>query len=167
MISPGIAMPEMMQGANAELSDDMKVIGIVMSSGPRAYVIASMSQMSTHVVNDLVDGIPLSVSYCDRTKCARVLTRDDSDEMIDLMVGGFREGAMLLRLDGIMYPQDSEDIPLIDMEYTCTDWRSWYADHPDTTVFVGQGVPQSSSLPEPSIPIERDSTVPLHSHESS
>lgn len=144
-ITPPIASPPMVDGTLAGLADDAEVIGLVVPSGPRAYSIEALSERMSHVVNDVVDGVPFAVTYCNMSDCARVLTRNDSSDMINLQTGGIGDGKMFVMLNNVMHRQDSEDLPLEDLEFTRTNWGTWFADHADTLVFIGMNPPISDN----------------------
>ena len=89
----------------------------------------------THVINDVVGQVPVTVSYCNRTDCVRVFTTgDDSHQPLDVGVGGFADGKMLLHLAHRNFRQDSREIPLPSLEFERTTWKSWKTAHPDTDV---------------------------------
>lgn len=114
------------------------VIGITVGGVSRAYAIVALSDVATHVVNDLIDGTPVSVTYCDQTECARVFTVHEKGAPIDLSVGGWKEDAMSLQFNNQQYVQTASNIPLLDHPFELTTWKEWSASHPDTDVYTGR-----------------------------
>jgi hypothetical protein len=141
---PGMAQPKTDQANSAAVDDDDEVICISIAGRHRAYKTSAMTSPTTHVINDLIDGVPVTVTYCDRTECARVLMAMEeegaADSPLAVGVGGFRDGQMLLDIDGQLFPQNSPNVPFADREFVKTSWKKWKAAHPDTDVFTG---PQS------------------------
>ena len=127
----------MIEGKHADIPADSEIIGVVLPGGARAYAVSSMSIISNHVINDVIEGEPLSITYCDQTDLARVFTIGDSSEHIDLSVAGRLDGKMLVKHKGKIYVQDASDIPLEDLQFTRTNWQTWRHEHPDTLVFIG------------------------------
>ncbi|MFM8476883.1 MAG: hypothetical protein ACKOEO_13990, partial [Planctomycetaceae bacterium] len=78
---------------------------------------------------------PLAVTFCDRSRCTRVLA-GQSGTALQVQTAGFINGEMWLRVNGQMLPQSSTDIPLEDIESVVTTWQEWKASHPDTTVYL-------------------------------
>jgi hypothetical protein len=97
-----------------------------------------MSSMTSHVVNDVIADMPVSVTYCDRTDCTRVLTRSRGREPINLWLGGWTGKEMLLFLDGHGYPQSSANLPLQEHPFERTTWGEWRAKHPHTEIYLGE-----------------------------
>lgn len=140
-LAEGVSMPALHSADKVTLDSDARVIGLIIDGEARAYSIDSMSAMTNHVVNDQIKGVPVSVTYCDRTDNTRAFSvpADSDAQSISLSLGGFSQGEMQLMLNGKMYPQSSTEIPLCDFQYEVTDWESWRQTHPETLVFTGDG----------------------------
>lgn len=136
-IYPGLKQPAALPAAEANLPDDARVIGISTAEQSRAYLVTALSAMTTHVINDVVGGIPVSITYCDQTDCTRAFT-DDRTEPIDLFIGGWMSDEMALQFQGQFYLQSADEIPLSDYPFVVTTWQEWRAAHPETDVFTGQ-----------------------------
>ena len=136
-ITPGIRQPSTVPVAEATLADDARVIGVTAGGRHRAYSVQVMSGMTSHVVNDLVDDVPVSVSYCDQTDCTRVFAGRPGSSPLELSTGGWVRGEMALRYGDQQYSQTATDIPLQDHPFVVTTWKEWREQHPDTDVFVG------------------------------
>src|SRR5262245_25715745 len=62
----GTRQPPAVPAAAAKLDDDDVVIGVVAAGRARAYLLRAMDGgPENHIVNDLVGGAPVSVTYCD------------------------------------------------------------------------------------------------------
>jgi hypothetical protein len=149
----GIETPRVLSAQASMLPEDALVIGVTVGSVARAYLISAFdvphfgltelvknerarAMLGRHVINDVVGGTPVSVTYCDRNRCARVLTDPDAVDPLEVRVGGWDNG-MLLLIDGERVPQRAEGLPFEDLPYKITTWKEWRASHPDTDVYVG------------------------------
>jgi hypothetical protein len=140
-ITPPINTPPTISASQATLKDDEEVIGVIVKGKPRAYRLSAFAGPFYHVVNDLLEGIPVSVTHCDQTKCTRVFT-NEGKEPLALKLGGF-DGSMLLYVDGQFYTQDNRHptnpsappFPYDAVEFEQTTWGKWRAAHPTTDVY--------------------------------
>ena len=133
----------------ARVRPDARVIGVTVGGRHRAYVVAALSAVRRHVVNDLIGGVPLTVAYCDRTDCATAYTAADRANRLDLAVGGWAEtdadAGMLVRAGQYRYRQtsgrsidpDAPAFPFAGVVVEKTTWAEWRAAHPDTDVSEG------------------------------
>lgn len=136
MILPGVT-PLLIPADKATLPDDARVIGVSAGGVDHAFSVETMSRMYSHVVNDLLGTQPISVTYCDRTDCARVLTREPGTEPIPLDLGGWMQGSMALRYRQKFYPQLDESLPLQNHDFELTTWKAWRDAHPETLLYIG------------------------------
>jgi hypothetical protein len=145
--APGIKTPEVVPAAKANLKDDASVIGIEANGRYRAYSEAAMTGMTSHVVNDLIDNIPVTVTYCDLANCARAFTGSQRGKPLEVSTGGMVDGNLALRIGTIwikqptgetMFGDGSAKSPLQDFPITRTTWKVWRERHPDTDVYIGQ-----------------------------
>jgi hypothetical protein len=139
-------MPVAEPGESADVEDDAEVIGVSVEGRARAYLISAMSRQLTHVIDDVIEGVPVTATYCDRTSCARVFTGPKSDQPLEVGLGGWLEGEMLLQISGRFFRQDSRlfldnsgELPFDDLSFERTTWKEWKAAHPDTDIFTGSG----------------------------
>jgi hypothetical protein len=141
MVLPGLRLPPVETAELARVNSDEEVIGISVGGLHRAYLDSAMSTFRTHVINDLIGGVAVTVTFCDGTGCARAFTSKGAVEPLAVQLGGWSGEQMLLMIDGRMIPQNSDDIPLDEIAVERTTWRDWKSSHPDTDVFTGRAVP--------------------------
>src|SRR5262249_58636248 len=91
----GIRPPPVQAAAAAQLPDDAPVAGVVAGGQARAYLLTAMTGLTAHVVNDLVGGTPVTVTYCDRTDCLCGFTADTPGQPLEVNVGGWAGKLML------------------------------------------------------------------------
>lgn len=134
---PGIVQPAAVSAAAAPTRDDAAVVGVGVAGHWRAYCVSEMQTPLTHVINDVIDGMAVTVTYCDANNCARVLTdREMSNRPLDVGVGGFWHDGMLLHIEHQNYSQSSPEVPLYNLEFEMTTWKEWKTAHPQTDVCV-------------------------------
>ena len=76
---PSLRKPRALSAGKAsKIPDNDEVIGVVINGQPRAYWLKALKYPPWHIVNDVVVGVPVSVTYCDRTDCTRVYTNSQS-----------------------------------------------------------------------------------------
>jgi len=148
---PPVQQPPALSAAAVRLADDAEVIGVAAGGRHRAYALdAFVYWTKRHVVNDVVGGVPITVTHCDLTECTRVFTAPDRDGPLDVSVGGwggrFEESGLLLRVGSTRYRQTTGEplkdgdppFPYAPAEYVRTTWKRWREAHPDTDVYVGE-----------------------------
>src|SRR5262249_39648009 len=136
--------------ADAHVADDAEVLGVFVGGRARAYLVEAMGGVGQkpHLVNDVVGGQAVSVSYCNDTRCARVFTdKDAGSQPLGVTVGGFLESkGMALRIGDVDYLQqtgenlstpDGPAFPYPELPHERTTWKKWRDAHPDTDIFVG------------------------------
>jgi hypothetical protein len=154
LIKPVVQTPETRRANEVDIPDDAVVIGVDAGGCRRAYLLEALVRPQFHVINDLLCGIPVTVSYCDMTGCIVVHTDPNGDRPLEIAVGGWQghyvagkpQGGMLLRLGSSWYRQDTglqplhpdaPPFPYPKTDYTRTTWKEWSSEHKDTDVFVG------------------------------
>ena len=133
---PGIAQPLAIPAGGASVPEEAEVIGIKVNGRPRAYLLATMADVDKHVVNDVIDGVPVSVSYCNLTSYVRCFTAA-SKGPLELNVGGLIGGQLHFQIDDELHAHDSVDLPYDDFPFQRTTWGEWRKAHPQTDIFVG------------------------------
>ncbi|MCD0462933.1 DUF3179 domain-containing (seleno)protein [Roseiconus lacunae] len=133
--------PVLRDSSDVQLDDAAEVIGVEMDGVQCAVVMAPMVDPKNHIVNLVLAGKPVTVTYCDLANCVRVVTDNRSDSVpsdsIPLNVGGLDVfNRMVVELDGELYAQSSENLPLADYPYERTTWGSWRKDNAETKVWI-------------------------------
>jgi hypothetical protein len=149
---PGVRLPAALPADQAPLRDEAPVVGVEVGGQCRAYALAAFAPAGRgygrHVVNDLIGTTPITVTFCDRTECARVFIGPEGGTPLDIGVGGWtgdgERGAMLLKVGDARYYQATgrplgggENIPYAEAQFLWTTWGQWREAHPDTAVYVG------------------------------
>ena len=144
----GLQKPHTEPAAVAKVADGDEVIGVVVKGKPRAYWLKAL-RPPWHIVNDVVTGIPVSVTYCDRTDCTKVYTSVQSSAPLDINLAGLYGHEMVLKVGENLYFQETgkpfdltasaEPLPYADFPSERTTWKEWRQRHPDSDVFIGLG----------------------------
>jgi Protein of unknown function (DUF3179) len=144
---PGLQEPPAQPATESKIGDGDEVIGVVVNGRPRAYWLKALKYPPWHIVNDVVDGVPLSVTHCDRTNCTRVYTGARSPRPLDLNLGGLYGREMIVKAGGALYFQETgkpfepgagaPPLPYADHPWERTTWKAWRQRHPETDVFIG------------------------------
>ena len=143
-----ILLPPTQSAETSKLPADELVIGVVSGGKARAYRLSSFESKSGHLVNDMIGGVPVTVAYCDKTRCVRVYTDPGASSPLDVQVSGVLNDEMVLNLDGNRYFQKSGQsltpgegpsvIPYEMLTPTLTTWKEWVKHHPGTDVSMGK-----------------------------
>jgi hypothetical protein len=158
-ISMAIVRPDVHAADAVDIDGDELVVGVVAKGKPRAYVLKAFRKIIGNVVNDVVDEIPVSVTYCSRTDCVRVFTDVVAGKPLDLRQGGYSDG--LLLLSGQYYFQQrtgrsltpNVDFPYGLLTHEVTTWAKWKQANPETEVYTGD-------QPIPILPTEPGGPAP-------
>ena len=147
--SPSLTQPPTRTASHARLADGEAVIGIVVVGRARAYRLRALGGQQSHIVNDLVDGVPVSVTYCDLAHCVRGFAGKRSRKPLDISLKGLKNGRMIISAQGAAFFQDSGQpldpsadtapFPYAAYATTQTSWKEWKSAHPDTDVYEGFG----------------------------
>lgn len=146
---PAVMTPDVLNHSRVAIPADMPVLGVVVGSESRAYLLDALAMVQDHVINDVVGGEPITVTYCNLSGCSRVLTANTrapsnkpADPLAVSVAGLFNVGTsdatMAVEHDGNVYAQDSPELPLRNYPHLRTTWREWLSAHPDTVVYIGQ-----------------------------
>jgi hypothetical protein len=151
---PVIQRPTALPADAVTLPDDTVVIGVEAGGRRRAYVLRALYPPERHVINDVLGGKPITVTYCDVTDCLAVFTDPDADAPLEIATGGWQgklvrgkfTGSMLLRVGSFLFRQDTGQplanhgdklLPYTRAEFVRTTWKAWRDARPDTDVYVG------------------------------
>jgi hypothetical protein len=142
-----VVRPTVLKAEEAPLSGRAEVLGVEVGGRARAYWLAAFRSPSRHIVNDLIEGIPVSVAYCDGRDCTRVYTAPHGAPPLDMTVAGLRDGRMVVRFGEVLYDHESGNpleagpvrtpLPLEQIPATRTTWDEWRRLHPETDIYVG------------------------------
>lgn len=148
---PAVNGPEMVGPGEPEASylrDDDRVLGVVMEGEARAYPHNIL--WHHEIVNDVVAGRDISVTFCPLTGSGLAFRPDVGGRNVDLGVSG-----LLFANNLVMYDRDTGEVygPQLAIEGRCesfrglaldlmpvqeTSWGRWKALHPDTKVVSGE-----------------------------
>lgn len=142
----GLERPDAVPAAKAALDEDTPVIGVFAAGKARAYLLEAFEHgPASHLVNDVLGGMPISVAHCDNSGCTRVFTGPVLGRPLDLMVGGQKNFRMLLKAGGHLYRQETTEplhknastFPYRAYPADLTVWGDWRHAHPETDVYMG------------------------------
>ncbi len=140
MILPPLISPVIRLGDDANLSDSERVIGVIVGDKHRAYLTNAFSELGGKVVNDMIDQVPISVTYCDIYERARVFTSTKRGDFLSIHLGGWMEKEMFFYYEDEDFKHSAEETPLPDYPYVVTTWGDWRGKHPDTDIYMGGGI---------------------------
>jgi hypothetical protein len=144
-MAPGIECPPTRSAEEADIPGDEQVVGVVVNGKARAYLLSAMVSPMRHIVNDLIQDTPVSVTFCNHNGCVRVFTDDTRGKPLKISLMGFADG-MLIRVgdrnyeqeSGQLYHSDSADvIPFAPFPFEVVTWNDWKKAHPNTDIFTG------------------------------
>ncbi|NND99727.1 MAG: DUF3179 domain-containing protein [Pirellulaceae bacterium] len=139
---PGVMGPQLFDLDAVNLPDSAPVVGVEIDGFACAFAIDSLLHPTKHVVNTMMNGLPISVTYCDKADTVRVLSCKGNSP-IDLHVGGLDiNDQMVLLLKGERFAQESDGLPLDDQSHVRTTLGEWKKLHADSKVYM---LPESPS----------------------
>jgi hypothetical protein len=162
---PGIARPVAVSADDAGLDDDTPILGIRAGGHSRAYVLEAFATgPNSHIVNDVLGGVPVSVTHCNLSGCSRAFTNDASpsrgNQPIELSAAGVKSYRLVLKTGGHAYEQEtsapleptSPAFPYREYHVERTSWGTWHKAHPDSDVYLGTIPPGTSIDSRPRTP---------------
>src|SRR5579864_5311202 len=142
-----IVRPATISAKEAKIRPEEVVLGIEVGGNARAYRLDALHDEGGHLVNDLIGGVPVSVSYCNLTDCARVYTDPQGSAPLDVEIAGVYNLEMVVKIGGNLYFQNSgvpvepgkspSAIPYHVLTPKRTTWADWSRHHPETDVYIG------------------------------
>jgi len=130
-----------------DMEPDERVIGVEINGDPRAYPLSILS--SHEIVNDVVGGEPVAVTWCPLCYSALVFSREVDGGPLSFGVSG-----KLLQNTLVMFDRDTGTLwsqlyggaisgklsgtPLAVFPSVLTTWESWLAQHPEAQVLSKQ-----------------------------
>ncbi len=97
---PGVVRPTVVSAKASTLAAEEPVFGVVIDGKARAYRLAALTDRTSHVVNDILGGVPVSIAYCDLTDCVRGYTSPRGKTPLNVSIAGLYDGEMVISLDG-------------------------------------------------------------------
>jgi uncharacterized protein DUF3179 len=135
------------QAAGPEVRDDYFVVGVELNGESRAYPLNMLSRLDRHVLDDTLGGQPIAVTWCGLCESPVVYSRRVAARTLTFFVSGNLRGENLVMKDvetGSEWPQmlgeaiegplEGESLERIPAVWT--DWKTWRAEHPETTVVM-------------------------------
>jgi hypothetical protein len=144
--APVVCQPSTLPADKAAQDDDTPVIGVLAKGHARAYLLEAFEcGPSSHIVNDVLGGVPVSVTHCDISGCTRVFTGATPGRPLALSVAGRRDSRLVLKFDRHLYRQETAEpldhgaAPFPHRPYPAelTAWGVWRQAHPETDVYMG------------------------------
>jgi hypothetical protein len=142
---PALSDPRAVAASEGEWDDDEAVIGVALGGEARAYPLTVL--VWHELVNDLVGGVPLLVSYCPLCGTGIVF-----DRRVDGVVRSFGVSGLLYRSDLLLYDRETESLwsqisaeavtgpaeggRLALLPSRMLPWKLWRERHPETTVLT-------------------------------
>lgn len=149
---PGVKRPAIVSAEEAPLADDELVIGVTVGDHHRAYRMTAfwppkdmslsgpndpkLQRLQGHIVNDMINDTPVTITHCVRTQCTRVLTDPLLDAPLPIRLGGFKDREMLLLIGEERFAHSTPTLPYADQQYSVVEWRQWRKWYPNTDVYV-------------------------------
>jgi hypothetical protein len=146
-VAKPIVRPPTVKPSEATLQPDDFVIGVEVGGNARAYRLSAFDHPIGHLINDVVGDVPVSVAYCNLSRCVRVYTDPRASEPLDIEVAGTLDGEMVMKHNGSLYFQRSGEpiepsqgqpaMPFALVNPALVKWKDWQREHPQTDVYVG------------------------------
>ena len=141
---PSIDKPNFVPLAEVDfLKDDDLVLGLIVNNDVRAY---SARVLQRHeIVNDVVGGEPVAVTYCPLCGSGVAFSRLVNGEVVKFGVSGILHNSDLVLFDrnsktlwqqitGKAFAGPHRGEQLASVPLSMTDWRSWKENHPESLV---------------------------------
>ncbi len=142
---PGIKNGRFYSADEVVIPAETMIIGVEVDGQFRAYLPGGMNSMDQHILHDDFNGQPITMTYCDKSDCARAFIRGDLDPD-QIRMGGFNGKAMWLLIGEERFIQQDSETPLEEYPITRMTWESWKTRHPETTIYVGIGLVYAQTL---------------------
>ena len=146
MMLPGLIKPSTETVDEAPVDDGEQILGVSVDDAHRAYLLSSFNLIGQKIVNDVVNRVPLTVTYCRVNQKGRVFTSEQRGENLELDLYSWEKGELVFELNDEPFPMFDENPPLDDYAFILTTWGEWKKRHPNTDIYTG----------EAKIPVRRD-----------
>jgi hypothetical protein len=120
----------------SSLDDQDEVITLIIGDQHYAFPKRWMTGMSEHVVSEVYEDLPITVTYCNESECVRVFQGQVGEEKLDIMQAGLAAGHMAILVDGQSFLQEAEDIPYSEYPFELMLWGEWKTNNPDGLVLT-------------------------------
>ncbi len=131
--------------AGDTIEDGESVLGVEIDGQARAYPLNRLGQPGSEVVNDVLGGRPIAVTFCGLCETPLVFSRRVGERTLTFRVSGELYDANMLiedvetrsswvqilgkAVDGLL-----RGTTLVRLAVTWTTWKTWKAGHPGSTV---------------------------------
>lgn len=146
------------------MHDEYYVVGVEVEGESRAYPINMLSRPDHHVVDDVLGGQPIAVTWCGLCQSPLVYDRRVDGQTLTLFVSGELHGENMMMKDaetGSEWPQIMGEAvhgpltgkSLAQIPSVWTDWKTWRTQHPDSTLLkISQSIDYYRHDADPSSP---------------
>lgn len=147
-----VNMPFMRMANEVVLPDDTMVIGLIVDGRPRAYHLGVFRSPGYCVVNDLINDIPITVTYDEPNQIVQVFTdryRGNPLELENRGKSGSDKQAgtqkMIVSIQSSLFyqetgkPVETNDPtikPISTYPFEKTTWKQWKDAHPNTEIYT-------------------------------
>lgn len=138
MMLPGLINPSTVEAETAPVDDGEEVLGLSVDDAHRAYLLSSFNLIGQKIVNDVVNRVPVTVTYCRVNQKGRVFTSDIRGENLELDLYAWEKGELVFELNDEPFPMFDENAPLDDYAFVLTTWGEWKKRHPNTDIYTGE-----------------------------
>jgi hypothetical protein len=146
MMLPGMIAPVTLAAEQARVTETEPVIGITIGEEHRAYIVNAFAPLGQKVINDLINDVPIAVTYCDIYDRARVFTSSERGDYLNVGLGGWMNKEMFFYFNNVRFSHSSQNAPLADYPYIITTWGEWLKVHPESRIYLGDGVIPDDNL---------------------
>tara|TARA_Y100001934_G_scaffold98851_1_gene121699 strand:- start:377 stop:1060 length:684 start_codon:yes stop_codon:yes gene_type:complete len=134
---PGLIEPTTTEAKTAPVDDGEEVLGLSVGDAHRAYLLSAFNLIGQKIVNDVVNRVPVTVTYCLINQKGRVFTSDIRGENLELDLYAWEKGEWVFELNDEPFPMFDENAPLDDYPFNLMTWGEWKKRHPNTDIYTG------------------------------
>jgi hypothetical protein len=145
---PGIIQPPTKRADEAQVGADEEIIGIVVDGKARAYRLKALLDPKQHIINDVIDDLPLTVAHCDVSNCTNVYAGRRGEPPLDIAQAGLWKSDMIVKIKGFYYQHrtgepsggdtGSPPLPYRAYPFLRMSWQHWREEHPQTDIYLGE-----------------------------
>ena len=123
------------------------MLGVVIRGEARAYPLNQLSGPDREVFNEILGGLPVAVTWCDRCHNGIVYCREIAGRTLTFYISGklWGDSAVLIDVEtgsqwshllGEAMEGPLKGTKLAELPGVVMTWRQWKSDHPSTTVSI-------------------------------